>query len=71
MPDNALARSFRDAAGELNQAVYTQRDATFRGAEFQAQFDVAPSPGHASDSGLVTLDGTWSWASIATTRGEA
>jgi iron complex outermembrane receptor protein len=30
------------AGGELNQAVYTQRDATFRGAEFQAQFDVAP-----------------------------
>ena len=29
-------------AGELNQAVYAQRDATFRGAEFQTQLDVAP-----------------------------
>ncbi len=29
-------------AGELQQAVYAQRDATFRGAEVQAQFDVAP-----------------------------
>lgn len=27
--------------GELNQAVYTQRDAIFRGGEFQAQYDVA------------------------------
>jgi iron complex outermembrane receptor protein len=32
-----------DPAGpfELNQAVYSQRDATFRGGEFQAQYDVA------------------------------
>jgi iron complex outermembrane receptor protein len=29
-------------AGELLQAVYSQRDATFRGAELQAQYDVAP-----------------------------
>jgi iron complex outermembrane receptor protein len=29
-------------AGELLQAVYSQRDATFRGAEVQAQFDVSP-----------------------------
>jgi iron complex outermembrane recepter protein len=27
---------------ELNQAVYSQRDATFRGGEFQSQLDVAP-----------------------------
>jgi iron complex outermembrane receptor protein len=27
---------------ELQQAVYSQRDATFRGAEVQAQYDVAP-----------------------------
>ena len=27
-------------AGELNQAVYSQRDAIFRGGEFQAQYDV-------------------------------
>ncbi len=30
-----------DPAGELNQAVYSQRDAIFRGGEFQAQYDVA------------------------------
>jgi iron complex outermembrane recepter protein len=28
--------------GELQQAVYQQRDATFRGAEFQSQLDIAP-----------------------------
>lgn len=27
---------------ELNQAIYTQRDATFRGGEFQFQYDVMP-----------------------------
>jgi iron complex outermembrane receptor protein len=31
-----------DPEGELQQAVYSQRDATFRGAEVQAQYDVAP-----------------------------
>ena len=30
------------AGEELNQAVYTQRDAIFRGGEFQFQLDVAP-----------------------------
>jgi iron complex outermembrane receptor protein len=30
---------------ELNQAVYTQRDATFRGGEFQAQADILPFNG--------------------------
>jgi iron complex outermembrane receptor protein len=30
-----------DPAAELNQAVYSQRDAIFRGGEFQAQYDVA------------------------------
>ena len=29
-------------AGEFQQAVYAQRNATFRGAEFQTQLDVAP-----------------------------
>jgi iron complex outermembrane receptor protein len=33
------------AGGDLNQAIYTQRDATFRGAEFQAQLDVGPFRG--------------------------
>ncbi|MFX6218446.1 hypothetical protein ABTF55_21855, partial [Acinetobacter baumannii] len=27
---------------ELNQAIYSQKDATFRGAEFQFQYDVLP-----------------------------
>jgi len=31
-----------DPAEQLNQAVYSQRDAIFRGGEFQAQYDVAP-----------------------------
>lgn len=30
------------AGANLNQAVYSQRNALFRGAEFQSQFDVAP-----------------------------
>lgn len=30
------------AGGGLNQAVYSQRDAVFRGGEFQSQIDVAP-----------------------------
>jgi iron complex outermembrane receptor protein len=30
---------------ELNQAIYSQRDATFRGGEFQSQFDVGPLNG--------------------------
>ena len=31
-----------DPAAELKQAVYSQRDAVFRGGELQAQYDVAP-----------------------------
>jgi iron complex outermembrane recepter protein len=31
-----------DPAGELNQAVYSQRNATFRGGEFQSQLDISP-----------------------------
>ncbi|HKS64437.1 MAG TPA: TonB-dependent receptor [Xanthobacteraceae bacterium] len=33
--------SCSNPAGELNQAVYSQRDAIFRGGELQAQYDVA------------------------------
>lgn len=29
-------------AGALNEAIYSQADATFRGAEFQSQWDIAP-----------------------------
>ena len=32
----------RVQASELNQAVYSQRDATFRGGEFQSQLDIGP-----------------------------
>ena len=32
-------------AGELNQAVYSQKDAIFRGGEFQSQLDVGPLNG--------------------------
>ncbi|MET0276890.1 MAG: TonB-dependent receptor [Pseudorhodoplanes sp.] len=31
-----------DADAEFKQAIYSQRDAIFRGAEFQTQYDVAP-----------------------------
>ena len=31
-----------DAGAEFKQAIYSQRDAIFRGAEFQTQYDVAP-----------------------------
>jgi iron complex outermembrane receptor protein len=30
---------------ELNQAIYSQRDATFRGGEFQSQLDIGPLNG--------------------------
>src|SRR5207248_6678957 len=30
------------AGGPLQQALYSQKDATFRGVEFQSQYDVAP-----------------------------
>jgi iron complex outermembrane recepter protein len=39
---------------ELNQAVYSQRDALFRGGEFQAQWDVVPVAG-----GFVGVDGQY------------
>jgi len=39
---------------ELNQAIYSQRNATFKGAEFQAQWDIAPAAG-----GMVGLDGQY------------
>jgi iron complex outermembrane receptor protein len=42
------------AGGELNQAIYAQRDATFRGGEFQAQLDVAPFWG-----GMWGVDGQY------------
>jgi iron complex outermembrane receptor protein len=45
--EDAACVSPADPAGplELNQAIYSQRDATFRGAEFQSQFDVGPLNG--------------------------
>lgn len=41
-------------AGELNQAIYEQRDATFRGVEVAAQFDAMPLAG-----GILGLDGQY------------
>jgi iron complex outermembrane recepter protein len=38
---DATFESCGDPAAELNQAVYSQRDAIFRGAEISAQYDVA------------------------------
>lgn len=45
--DDVACVSPVDPAGplELNQAIYSQRDATFRGAELQSQFDVGPLNG--------------------------
>lgn len=40
--DDDFASCAPGDAGELQQAVYSQRNATFRGAEFQTQLDVAP-----------------------------
>ncbi len=40
--DTCSGAPFFGPGGELNQAIYSQRDATFRGGEFQSQFDVAP-----------------------------
>jgi iron complex outermembrane receptor protein len=40
--DTCTGDPFLGAGGELNQAIYTQRDATFRGGEFQSQLDVMP-----------------------------
>jgi iron complex outermembrane recepter protein len=41
-PDTCTGAPFFGAGGELNQALYSQRDAIFRGGEFQSQLDVAP-----------------------------
>jgi iron complex outermembrane recepter protein len=40
--DTCTGAPFFGAGGDLNQAIYSQRDATFRGGEFQSQLDVAP-----------------------------
>jgi iron complex outermembrane receptor protein len=39
-------------AGDLNEAIYSQRDATFRGAEFQFQWDALPVA-----NGMFGIDG--------------
>jgi iron complex outermembrane receptor protein len=39
---------------ELNQAIYSQRNATFKGAEIQAQWDIAPAAG-----GMFGIDGQY------------
>ena len=41
-PTTCSGAPFFGPGGELNQALYSQRDATFRGGEFQSQLDVLP-----------------------------
>ncbi len=43
--DTCTGAPFFGAGGDLNQAIYSQRDATFRGGEFQSQLDVTPLAG--------------------------
>ncbi len=43
--DTCSGAPFFGAGGDLNQAIYSQRDATFRGGEFQSQLDVMPLAG--------------------------
>ena len=43
--DTCTGAPFFGAGGDLNQAIYSQRDATFRGGEFQSQLDVMPLAG--------------------------
>jgi iron complex outermembrane receptor protein len=50
--------------GELNQAVYAQRNAVFRGAEFQFQYDVLPA-----FSGTFGLEGQYDIVRAAFTDG--
>jgi len=45
---------FFGAGGELNQAIYSQRDATFRGGEFQFQWDAQPFNG-----GFIGIEGQY------------
>jgi iron complex outermembrane receptor protein len=40
--ENAIASCAIDGEGDLRQANYAQRNATFRGGEFQSQLDLAP-----------------------------
>jgi iron complex outermembrane receptor protein len=41
-PDTCTGAPFAAAGGEVKQAIYSQRDAVFRGGEFQSQLDVLP-----------------------------
>ena len=52
--DTCTGAPFFGPGGDLNQAVYSQRDATFRGGEVQAQLDVAPLWG-----GIWGIDGQY------------
>jgi iron complex outermembrane receptor protein len=53
-----------DPDEELNQAVYSQRDATFRGGEFQFQYDVAPLWG-----GIWGIEGQYDFVRATFTDG--
>ncbi len=41
-PDTCTGAPFSGAGGDVKQAIYSQRDAVFRGGEFQSQLDVMP-----------------------------
>ncbi len=56
--------SLGGAGTELNEAIYSQRDAKFRGAEFQAQLDVAPVW-----KGLWGVDGQYDFVRATFTDG--
>jgi iron complex outermembrane receptor protein len=52
--DEDFASCIVGPGGEFNQIIYSQRDATFRGGELQAQLDVAPLAG-----GVFGIDGQY------------
>ena len=63
--DDTFASCTPGGAGtELNQAIYSQRDAIFRGGEFQFQWDVAPM-----GSGLFGIDGQYDFVRATFTDG--
>ncbi|MGE3871126.1 MAG: TonB-dependent receptor, partial [Pseudorhodoplanes sp.] len=65
MCDDDFASCTPGGAGtELNQAIYSQRDAIFRGGEFQFQWDVAPM-----GSGLFGIDGQYDFVRATFTDG--
>ena len=66
--EDDIASCAFDGEGDLRQAIYSQRNALFRGGEFQSQLDVAPLAGGVFGwSTSSTWCGRHSWAA-ATSR---